>query len=582
MAVRSFKQVLGETGLERKCRLLFGVCLFILITASFWWYGSQTEEMVYRQNRTTGRLLVDQVMYIKHWESLETNERFLPLVQDLTKRLSKQEYEWRFIKPNSGDGTGLPRDEFEWAVLDRYNKRRAAPPSEEEAEEYPERLVNNNNEYQYFQPIYAEKSCLLCHNVAAGGFDLSGSGLSTGTAGGTPLSEGDLMAIVQVTIPNGPTQRSLNFNRAILLSTAIITVFAAMVASYAIVRFVIVKPLHHLRDVSDAISHGNTSLQAEIRTGDEFEELSTAFNRMVRHLVAVQEELRRANIALDAKVDELAQANMRLYELNMLKSDFLATMSHELRTPLNSILGFSEVLESGDTLTDKQRRYVQNIQKSGKALLEMINDILDLAKIESGRMETRLSDFRLELVVSGQGDMARPLAEQKNIDLEVRIPLDLPPMHQDQARVQQILNNLLSNAIKFTPEGGRVVVSVVRDESGFMVMQVSDTGIGIAPEDQQAIFEKFRQGRTAMPSGEAITREHSGTGLGLSIVKELCRLLGGEITLQSELGKGSTFTVRLPWVLQEQPQHEASWPADVEQFPRQQSGAIAEHPTAAK
>jgi signal transduction histidine kinase len=340
---------------------------------------------------------------------------------------------------------------------------------------------------------------------------------------------------------------------------------------------VIVKPLRHLRDVSDAISRGNTTLRAEIRTGDEFEELAVAFNRMLRHLTDAQSELRQANVNLDGKVDELAQANMRLYELNMLKSDFLATMSHELRTPLNSILGFSEVLGSIDSLEDKQKRYVQNIQKSGKTLLEMINDILDLAKIESGKMETRLSDFQVGHVISAQCDMARPLTERKNIDLETAIDPDLPPMHQDQARVQQILNNLLSNAIKFTPEGGRITVSVRRDASNSMVMEVSDTGVGIAPEDQQAIFEKFRQGKTAMPGGDAMTREYSGSGLGLSIVMELCKLLGGEVSVYSELGKGSTFTIRLPWVLEDQPRLDAALIEGFEDFTKQRFDATREH-----
>jgi two-component system, NarL family, sensor histidine kinase BarA len=321
--------------------------------------------------------------------------------------------------------------------------------------------------------------------------------------------------------------------------------------------------------VSDAVSRGNITLRADIHTGDEFEELATAFNRMLRHMTSAQEDLRQANTNLDGKVDELAQANMRLYEMNMLKSDFLATMSHELRTPLNSILGFSEVLGSIDALDEKQKRYVLNIQKSGKTLLEMINDILDLAKIESGKMETRLSDFRIGQVVTAQCDMARPLTERKNIDLEGHVEPELPPMHQDQARVQQILNNLLSNAIKFTPEGGRITISVRRDETNFMVLDVADTGVGIADEDQQAIFEKFRQGRTAMPGGDAMTREHSGSGLGLSIVKELCRLLGGEVLMHSELGKGSTFTVRLPWVLQDQPRLDSALVEGFDEFTKQ-------------
>ncbi len=157
--------------------------------------------------------------------------------------------------------------------------------------------------------------------------------------------------------------------------------------------------------------------------------------------------------------------------------------------------------------------------------------------------------------------MARPLTERKNIDLETEIEADLPEMFQDQAKVQQILNNLLSNAIKFTPEGGRIVVSARRGNGPFLVLEVSDTGVGIAEEDQVAIFEKFRQGKSVLSGGDAMTREYSGTGLGLSIVKELCKLLGGEISLDSELGKGSTFTVRLPWTRAEVIRHEALPPA---------------------
>ena len=320
--------------------------------------------------------------------------------------------------------------------------------------------------------------------------------------------------------------------------------------------------------MSDAIRHGNTSMRADLHTGDEFEGLAVAFNRMLRHLVASQDELRRANVKLDGKVDELAQVNMQLYEMNRVKSDFMATMSHELRTPLNSILGFSDVLASAESLDEKQARYVENIQKSGRLLLEMINNILDLAKIESGKMEVRLADFDVAQVIATQCDMARPLTERKNIDLETEIQPGLPPMHQDQGRVHQILNNLLSNAIKFTPEGGRIRVTAERDPQKQFVLKVTDTGVGIAEEDQQTIFEKFRQGSTAMPGGDAITREYSGTGLGLSIVKELCKLLGGEVSVESSLGTGSTFCVCLPWTLEEQPRLDSPLMAGLEEFVR--------------
>jgi signal transduction histidine kinase len=261
--------------------------------------------------------------------------------------------------------------------------------------------------------------------------------------------------------------------------------------------------------------------------------------------------LRKANSNLDEKVDELAQANLHLYEMNRLKSDFLATMSHELRTPLNSIIGFSDVLGSIESLDERQKRYVQNIRSSGRMLLEMINDILDLAKIEAGKMEVRPGVFRLESIVSAQCDMVRPLAERKRIDLAFDIGPGLEDLEQDPAKVQQILANLLSNAVKFTPEGGRINVQArLADEPAIagpdFLIDVIDTGVGVAEEEQQAIFEKFRQGRVFQTGDDAMTREFSGTGLGLSIVRELCRLLGGDVSVESQLGRGSRFTVRLP------------------------------------
>jgi signal transduction histidine kinase len=453
------------------------------------------------------------------------------------------------IKPE--EDKDQKQTEFEQKVLNYFmSQPRADPNSAESVREFIEQPSGNQADYHYFQPVRLRAGvCIQCHEAAR----VEGS---QGLPAGSPLQVGDLEAVVEIVLPDADVQNALNWNRAILITAAIITFFVAMLAAYAIVRYVIVKPLKHLRDVSDEVSRGNIEARADIHTADEFEDLGAAFNKMLRHLMTIQEELRGVNSNLDLKVDELAQANMRLYELNRLKSDFLATMSHELRTPLNSIIGFSDVLGSINSLDEKQKRYVQNIQKSGRVLLDMINDILDLAKIESGKMELRLADFRIEDAIAAQCDMARPLTEKKNIDLEIDVEPNLPELFQDQGKVQQVLNNLLSNAIKFTPEGGRIVVSArqeMREHHEELVLTVADTGVGIAEEDQVAIFEKFRQGKTAMAGGDAMTREHSGTGLGLSIVKELCKLLGGEVTLHSELGKGSTFTVRLPWVRADQP-----------------------------
>ncbi len=567
MSYRSFKRVLGETHLERKCLLLFGICLLVLTAGSFWIYGSQTEKLAYQQNHNKGRLLVDTILTRIHWKAFQIEPEAIMMIDELSNSLQHQDYSYTTIKPNITEGKGQPQDGFDFAVLDQFlrerpeNAEKSESPEKSESVEFQERRIAEEHLYHYYQAVRASRQCVDCHR----------------SIDGRPqLAEGDLIAIVKVSISDRPVQAVIQRNNAILWATAIVTAFLLVVASYVIIRYVIVKPLRHLQEVSDAISHGDLEQRADINTGDEFEALGVAFNRMVRHLIAVQEELRQVNFDKDSKVDELAQVNMQLYEMNRLKGDFLATVSHELRTPLNSIIGFSDVLRSIDSLDDKQKRYVENIQKSGKVLLDMINDILDLAKIESGKMAVRLSDFRIDQIIAAQCDMARPLSEKKNIDLEVEIPVELPGLHQDQAKVQQILNNLLSNAIKFTPEGGRITIGARRDLQGDLRLFVSDTGVGIAEDEQTKIFEKFRQGKVMLASGDAMTREYSGTGLGLSIVKELCKLLGGEINVESELGRGSTFTVRLPYVLTDQQQQELALPASVSNLIRPRRLEVAD------
>jgi two-component system sensor histidine kinase BarA len=552
MSYRSLRDILGETSLERKVRFLFGLCLFALIAASFWWYGSRTEQLVYSSSRATGRHVVDAIMLQYHWKMLEKEQQYASTIESLEKRLPREKYQWRLLRPDAPAEEQAGYRPLDLLVLEDFLARRPLPSPEPAAPldptasppvECSDFRTDDNKEYHYYQPIRFRQDCAICHEYRG----------AIGAAGGERprLAEGDLMAVVKVVMPDAVTRKAINWNRSILLATAIITVFLAMLAAYAIVRYVIVKPLEHLREVSDEVRRGNVEARAEIHTADEFEELGTAFNRMLRGLIDTQEELRKANGALDEKVDELAQANLNLYEMNRLKGDFLATMSHELRTPLNSILGFSDVLGGISSLDAKQQRYVENIRTSGRMLLEMINDILDLAKIEAGKMEVRPAVFRLESVISGQCDMIRPLAEKRRIDLAFEVGPGLEEIEQDQGKVQQILSNLLSNAVKFTPEGGRVDVSarLVEEPDGGpsreFVVEVTDTGVGIAEDDQQTIFEKFRQG-SVFRRDDAMTREFSGTGLGLSIVRELCRLLGGDVDVESQLGRGSRFTVTLP------------------------------------
>lgn len=551
MTYRSFKEILGETSLERKCRFLFGLCLLLLITGSFWWYGQRTEEIVFTTTRSTGRHLVDAVMINHHWKNLEADKKYTNPIETLGKMLQNQPYSWRILSPDASPDEVASYTRLDAAVLDYFREN---PPSKNKEgtassllptsdEEYREYRTADKKEYHYYQPIRVQQSCLICHEFRG---SVRGNGGEDLLPSRQKYADGDLMAIVKVVMPDGVTRQAINWNRAILLATAIITVFLAMLAAYLIVRYVIVKPLEHLRNVSDEVRRGNVDARADIHTADEFEELGVAFNRMLRGLVESQEELKKVNDDLDGKVDELARANMHLYEMNRLKGDFLATMSHELRTPLNSILGFSDVLGSNQSLDQKQVRYVENIRKSGRMLLEMINDILDLAKMEAGKMDVRTTVFDLNAIVAAQCDMIRPMAEKKQIELTISVSDEIPKVEQDQSKFQQILSNLLSNAVKFTPESGRISASATLLDSEYFELEVTDTGVGIAPEEQQAIFEKFRQSTVFQAGDDAMTREISGTGLGLSIVRELCRLLGGTVTVESQLGQGSSFRVRLP------------------------------------
>src|SRR5512145_1746480 len=216
-------------------------------------------------------------------------------------------------------------------------------------------------------------------------------------------------------------------------------------------------------------------------------------------------------------------------------------MSHELRTPLNAVIGFSEVLGERlfGELNEKQAEYTDDILTSGRHLLSLINEILDLSKVEAGRMELETATFDLPLAIDNARTFVRERATKHGISLDVSVDERLGDFIGDERKIKQILLNLLSNAVKFTPEGGRIQIDA-RQSDGAVEISVSDTGIGIAPEDQPKIFEEFRQ------VGSDYVHKVEGTGLGLTLAKKFVELHGGRIWVTSELGKGSKFTFTLP------------------------------------
>jgi signal transduction histidine kinase len=238
---------------------------------------------------------------------------------------------------------------------------------------------------------------------------------------------------------------------------------------------------------------------------------------------------------------EIEEKSRQLEVANKHKSDFLANMSHELRTPLNAIIGFSEVMLGGmaGTMPEKQKEFIGDIRDSGKHLLALINDILDLSKIEAGRMELDIARFDVPAAMGNAMTLVKGRAERHGIRLESQVAEDVGTYDGDERKFKQIVLNLLTNAVKFTPEGGQVTLTAER-LNGAYAFSVTDTGIGIATEDQGKIFEEFRQ------VGNDYERKAEGTGLGLTLTKRLVELHGGSIRVRSAPGEGSTFTFDLP------------------------------------
>jgi two-component system, NarL family, sensor histidine kinase BarA len=357
--------------------------------------------------------------------------------------------------------------------------------------------------------------------------------------------------------------RLLLYNSLFLFLAGSVVFLTSVAAFYFVTHKVFLGPVRSLKETAERVRDGNLAIRSDISTGDEFEQLAKTFNSMLSDLQAGQDRLRGINSALDLKLNELAQSNLALHEAAKLKGEFLANFSHELRTPLNSIIGFSELLlelakneiaalgEPTPSLS-KRVRYNENILAAARNLLSLINSLLEMAKIEAGKIELHIEPVSLRDTCEGLLALLTPQADKKGIQLVLEVTPDAPTIRTDVKKFQQIIFNFLSNAVKFTDSAeraGRQGVVTLRvellpatDESPDARSRVSvvDNGPGIPQEEHRRIFEKFHQ----LDTGAA--KEHAGTGLGLAISLELAHILGGDITLDSEVGRGSTFSLVLP------------------------------------
>jgi PAS domain S-box-containing protein len=299
------------------------------------------------------------------------------------------------------------------------------------------------------------------------------------------------------------------------------------------------------------LRQANESLEERVHLRTEQIELTNRLMRMeISERQRIERELETERRSLSQQVEErtrsLSQANVELAKVATLKDEFLASMSHELRTPLNSVLGLSEALleEVYGPLTDKQRSSLNSVTESGRHLLSLINDILDLSKIEAGKMKLDAELFTVRDVCESSLRFIKEIAQKKRIGVALNIDGSVDQLTADERRVKQMLVNLLSNAVKFTPEGGRVGIDVrAADDPAGVRFEVWDTGIGIAPSNQAKLFRSFVQ------LDSSLSREYSGTGLGLALVRRMAELHGGSVGLDSDMGKGSRFHFFLPAVI---------------------------------
>ncbi|MGE3144269.1 MAG: sensor histidine kinase [Pseudorhodoplanes sp.] len=297
-----------------------------------------------------------------------------------------------------------------------------------------------------------------------------------------------------------------------------------------------VVPIRALQAGARRLGQGDFDQRIEVKTGDEIEDLAEQFNRM-----AV--ELQQSYSGLEQKVEERTR---ELAIASAHKDQFFANMSHELRTPLNAVLGYAELLVDGiyGTMPDKALDVLQRIQSNGKHLLGLINDVLDISKIEAGQLNLALDDYSMKTLVQSVIAATESLAQNKGLALRSEVSDALPAARGDERRLTQVLLNIVGNAIKFTDKGSVTIRAAEKD--GMFDLSVTDTGPGIAPQDRDRIFEEFQQ------VDNSSTRQKGGTGLGLAIARRLVRMHGGDIALESAPGKGSTFHVAIP-VRVEQP-----------------------------
>ncbi len=516
---------LWPLSLAEKCRIAFGMAVIVVLTLALsWpyiWMGQLTKKAYLDAGRAKAEILLRQ-----HFRLKRADDTALRPLANTGVVLDVNDPGMQFIRFTKEGETDLSQLTEEQKEMIEFLKSEQT--EDDDIFFARKRGLSYSNYVRIFR---AEDQCIGCHKPQ-------------GSA--SAFSPNEQIGAVVIQRPATEIGEAIFLNRVSIIMAGLFAGAGAVVAFYMITQRVILRPIRQLRALASNVAEGNLDIRSAIKTGDEYEKLSNAFNDMLDGLQAAQEKLRQANKQLDEKIAELSERNIELFKANKIKGEFLANISHEFRTPLNAILGFAQVLREKPGLLKKEKaqRYAENIITGGNRLLNMINDLLDLAKTEAGKMELHIEKTSVAQLCKALIASFSLLTKKKKIKVKLLTDINIPPLMTDAGKVQQILNNFLSNAVKFTPQRGRIEIraSLLPDDNTVR-FAVADTGCGIAEADREKIFEKFRQ------SDGSITRETTGSGLGLTISRDLAAMLAGSIGLESELDKGSTFWLDIPITL---------------------------------
>jgi signal transduction histidine kinase len=528
-----------KLSLQSKFFLVILLVMFPILGATFAWVGIRNEQHATAQLVNQARVLARQIILTRQWVSdcegilvlsnsigasdtayfyddrLETTrgtyQRFTPSM--VTKKLSNYSlrenlYSFRLASLNPMNPENEP-DEYEKAALYYFLH-------EARQEVFHFRREKGGVGFQYSVPLLIDSACLECHRQ---------QGFTKGTIGG----------VLSIAFPQEPLREELRIDHLRLAGAGIALILLASLTLFSLLRGVVIRPLKNLEQAAHDISNGNLRTQVNIESSDEFARLGRAFNTMGDRLARSHEEMEK-KVAQATR--ELSAANIELKKLDRIKTEFFADMSHELRSPITAIQGGVDYLSR--TIQDSDsRNYLAIMEKNARRLINLVSDLLDLTRIEAGKVEWCLDETDLAALIQEVLEIMRLQAGEKEIQLlyhgpgSVRVEVDLE-------RMEQVLVNLVDNAIKFSVMQRCVEVELLLSDNGVQV-SVFDQGVGIAPQDLEKVFDKFY----TLPS-RSRNQSTSGTGLGLTICRKIVEAHGGRIWAESRVGAGSVFRFTLP------------------------------------